>query len=133
MTVSQPVHSPAPWSTRYDECIQLDGKKYYAQQVYDSEGDRVATVDWTLHPADKQNVRKSTNREANAELIAKAPQMAEEIRAKQWQPIETAPNNIQILLYGKGCGICLGLIYESAGPGSATHWMPLPEKPESDQ
>ena len=56
----------------------------------------------------------------------------------QWQPIETAPSDIQILLYSPWSHatnpgrIETGIYHNSRG-GSwhswATHWMPLPAPP----
>jgi hypothetical protein len=64
-----------------------------------------------------------------------------------WQPIETAPHDVEILAFKPGVGIVIvrwldadhpdaddiSEFHESWNHASVedlTHWMPLPEKPE---
>ena len=74
--------TPGPWRTEYREASreEEDGEtvQYYSQQILDAAGDLLATVAWTVHPDDKGKQSYSTNREANAILIASAPDLQAE-------------------------------------------------------
>ena len=61
----------------------------------------------------------------------------------QWQPIETAPKDCELLLYGEYTSGAKGLVQGAWNHGGAmfgphwmggiirpTHWMPLPSPPE---
>ena len=61
-----------------------------------------------------------------------------------WQPIETCPYGEDVLIYVRGQGVRIAMDCTEEGadkkqfldwsafdPGMPTHWMPLPEPPES--
>ena len=58
-----------PWETAYRK--HKDGT--YSQEVFDSKGETIATLAW--HPVEVAPGEIATDREANAHLIASAPQM----------------------------------------------------------
>lgn len=88
-------------------------------------------------------------REANARLFAAAPALLAEVierRARDaavaWQPIETAPSDVPLLLFCPDRGaanperIELREFRNTRGGHEhawATHWMPLPEPPAAIQ
>ena len=70
---------------------------------------------------------------------ARDARIAELERAQQWQPIETAPADVPLLLYCPDRGPanearCECREYRNTRGGTehawATHWMPLPEAPK---
>jgi len=79
------------------------------------------------------------------ECLDEIERLREQVRAREWQPIETAPRvpGVALLLLDEGeakkgyfieyVSICKLLVQrweESGGwPISPTHWMPLPEPP----
>lgn len=64
----------------------------------------------------------------------------------EWQPIETAPTTVPLLLWGPLTrGVCIGFWNDDFGCwdysgrtpptkilGKLTHWMPLPDPPAGD-
>lgn len=60
--------TPGPWATEYRK---VPGG--YAQEVFDSAGKTIATCAW--YPAQVSDTTIATNREANARLIATAPEL----------------------------------------------------------
>ena len=44
----------------------------------------------------------------------------------EWQPIETAPTDCDILVYDVECGVAKAKFFDN----NVTHWMPLPEPPK---
>lgn len=63
-------HTPGPWSHDYRKTV----RNGMAQEVFDGTGELIATVAW--YPVKLNDTTTTTNREANARLIAAAPQMA---------------------------------------------------------
>ena len=63
------VHTPGPWSQSHRQSSH-DGM--YRTQVYDANGEAIATCAW--YPV-KAKYGEGTNREANARLIAAAPDL----------------------------------------------------------
>ena len=69
-------HTPAPWSQSHRIC---DDEGNYSTQVYCKEGNTIATIHWYPKPKKKigNHVITETYREANAILIASAPELLE--------------------------------------------------------
>lgn len=68
-------HTPGPWATEYME----SPRGGYAQQIFDANLVLVATAAW--YPVKVGESTTATNREANARLIAAAPELLE---ALEW-------------------------------------------------
>lgn len=64
-------HTKGPWFTEY----RANKRGGYSQEVFDSEGEVVATAAW--FPVSLNDTTTTTNREANARLIAAAPELLE--------------------------------------------------------
>lgn len=62
-------HTPGPWSHDY----RKNRHGGYSQEVFDQSGELIATAAW--HPVKLDDVTTTTNREANARLIAAAPDL----------------------------------------------------------
>jgi hypothetical protein len=64
------------------------------------------------------------------ELCPIAADEIERLRAEApaWQPIETAPRDRRVLVFGNGCGI-VAWTGDDCWPDDATHWRPLPAPP----
>lgn len=69
------AHTPGPWSHSYRE--RTHGM--WAEEIYDATGRTVAVAAWYEVPSGPNVL--STNREANACLIAAAPDLLEALRA----------------------------------------------------
>ena len=63
-----------PWSQSH----RLNKRGSYSTEVYDSNGEEIATLAW--YPV-KTEFGIGTNREANARLIAAAPELLEALQA----------------------------------------------------
>jgi hypothetical protein len=84
------------------------------------------------------------NQRLRAELKFNTPPAAQPAPV-QWQPVETAPKDVSVLLYGaKRLEVCVGMHHsrdgwvtdttsEWASMYPPTHWMPLPAAPEKGQ
>ena len=70
-------HTPGEWYQSHRK--QNDGM--YSTQVYDKEGETICTLEW--YPVDEGNGVTSTAREANAKLIAAAPDLLEALKSLQ--------------------------------------------------
>jgi hypothetical protein len=68
-------HTPGPWATEY----MKSSRGGYAQQIFDANGVLVATAAW--YPVRVSESTTATNREANARLIAAAPDLLEALEA----------------------------------------------------
>lgn len=68
-------YTPAPWFQSHRP-IPHDKDGMYATQVYTEDGETIATLAWYAMPKD-ENGRIGTYREANAKLIAAAPELLE--------------------------------------------------------
>lgn len=66
-------HTPGPWATEY----RATSRGGYAQEIFDSKGELIATAAW--YPIKYSVTTTTTNREANARLIAAAPDLLEAI------------------------------------------------------
>ena len=66
-------HTPAPWFQSHRE-IPNDINGMYATQVYTQDGETIATLSWYAMPKDETG-KIGTYREANAKLIAAAPDL----------------------------------------------------------
>ena len=64
-------HTPGPWATEY----RATSRGGYAQEIFDSKGELIATAAW--YPIKYSVTTTTTNREANARLIAAAPDLLE--------------------------------------------------------
>lgn len=64
-------HTPGPWATEY----RATSRGGYAQEIFDSKGELIATAAW--YPIKFSVTTTTTNREANAHLIAAAPDLLE--------------------------------------------------------
>lgn len=124
-----------------DEMIEAAAKASYETMAFPGD---FGTVKWDgLSPFD----RKIYKMRARAALAAVLPIM------DGWQPIETAPNDLVIMVYGKWVGEIgdwsteppsIGVAINSYGEWSsvhsdyysvncvATHWRPLPPPPKGD-
>ncbi len=65
--------TPGPWAQSHRKT--RDGM--YSTEVYDAKGETIATLAWHVVPTENGY---ATDREANARLIASAPDMAEALR-----------------------------------------------------
>lgn len=65
-------HTPGPWHQSHRHC----GCGMYNTQVYTADGETIATLHWYPKPKD-ENGSIGTYREANARLIAAAPDLLE--------------------------------------------------------
>lgn len=70
--------TPAPWFQEH----RKKANGMYATEVFDKEGETIATLAW--HSKKLGNITK-TDREANARLIAAAPEMLEALKSIQQQ------------------------------------------------
>jgi hypothetical protein len=64
-------HTPGPWSHDYRKTV----RNGMAHEVFDGTGELIATVAW--YPVKLNDTTTTTNREANARLIAAAPDLLE--------------------------------------------------------
>jgi len=64
-------HTPGPWSHDY----RHNRNGGYSQEVFDERGELIATAAW--YPVKLDDIITTTNREANARLIAAAPDLLE--------------------------------------------------------
>lgn len=79
--VEKQGHTPGPWSHDY----RKTGRVGYSQEVFDQTGELIATAAW--YPVKLDDVTTTTNREANARLIASAPDLlAAAIHARMCVP-----------------------------------------------
>lgn len=67
--------TPGPWETAYRQ--RPDGN--YAQEVWGTDGEIVATAGWAAKPIDEKGAI-GNYRETNARLIAAAPDLLEALR-----------------------------------------------------
>jgi hypothetical protein len=70
---NQPSFTKGIWSQSHRK--QMDGM--YITQVYDDKGESICNLNW--HAVDEGNGVTSTDREANAQLIAEAPELYAEL------------------------------------------------------
>lgn len=73
--MSQSKHTPGPWGQSHRK--REDGM--YATEVYDAKGETIATCAW--YPVPLGGGHTATNRDANARLIAAAPDLLDACRA----------------------------------------------------
>lgn len=66
-------HTPGPWGWSHREIPSGN----YSTQVYDANEKEIATIAW--YPVRQNNIT-TTSREANARLIAAAPELLEALR-----------------------------------------------------
>lgn len=69
------AHTPGPWHTDY----RKTSRGGYSQEIFDGAGEVIATAAW--FPVRLSDTHTTTNREANARLIAAAPTMLEALKA----------------------------------------------------
>lgn len=69
------AHTPGPWFQSHRE----NKEGMWNTQVYDAKGETIATLAW--YPVPQHNGVIETSREANAHLIAAAPEMLEALKA----------------------------------------------------
>lgn len=63
------AHTPGPWFSEY----RRNARGGYSSEVFDADGEVVATAAW--FPVRLSETTTTTNREANARLIAAAPEL----------------------------------------------------------
>ena len=73
--MSEAKFTKGPWSTDY----RKDFRGMYNQDVFDKNGENICQCCW--YPVKEGNAVTTTNREANANLIAAAPEMYDAIEA----------------------------------------------------
>lgn len=106
-------HTPGPWFTEY----RLTMRGGYSQEVFDAEGKVIATAAW--FPVSLTDTTTTTNREANARLIAAAPDLLAAARDADYaltnliegfefgdDDSPTAPCRAEILCGEKACDEC---------------------------
>lgn len=77
-------HTPGPWFQSH-RAIPNDKDGIYSTQVYDEKGETIADLAW--YPVNLGNGHIGTAREANARLIAAAPDLlaASKHAAMEWR------------------------------------------------
>ena len=122
---------------KFDTKSPFDGATAYVnydeyRRVYDE-----------LKQENDENCRllgKSAERELA--LLAEIDRLKAKLAKTEWQPIETAPHGVWILIfaYGVVCQACWNANgYWSTfrenriQPIAATHWMPLPQPPTTEE
>jgi hypothetical protein len=68
------THTPGPWAQSH----RKGPDDMYRTQVYDAAGETIANIAW--YPVHTSQTTTSTNREANARLIAAAPELLDALR-----------------------------------------------------
>lgn len=132
--------------TKYDEKIlmrRFDTKSSFDGATVYVNYDEYQRVYEELKQENEENCRllgKSAERELA--LLAEIDRLKAKLAKTEWQPIESAPHGIWILIfaYKNVCQAC----WNSNGywstfrdnriqPIAATHWMPLPEPPTTEE
>lgn len=84
----------------------------------------------------------STHYREQLQILRELSRLRREGDAPQWQPIETAPRDVEVLLGWVSTWptpawqVAAGLAGSTKGGwihGNATHWRPLPEQPAKEQ